>query len=59
MHGHTLVWHNQVPQWMKDFQGDQIAWEAMLKNHIQTIVTHYKGRVSGWDVVNESFPMGA
>ena len=23
MHGHTLVWHNQVPQWMKDFQGDQ------------------------------------
>ncbi len=55
MHGHTLVWHNQVPQWMKDFQGDQKAWEAMLKNHIQTVVTHYKGRVSGWDVVNESF----
>jgi endo-1,4-beta-xylanase len=55
MHGHTLVWHNQVPQWMKDFQGDQKAWEALLKNHIQTVVTHYKGKVSGWDVVNESF----
>ena len=55
MHGHTLVWHNQVPQWMKDFQGDQKAWEAMLKTHIQTVVTHYKGKVSGWDVVNESF----
>ena len=54
-HGHTLVWHNQVPQWMKDFQGDQKAWEALLKNHIQTVVTHYKGNVSGWDVVNESF----
>ena len=55
MHGHTLVWHNQVPQWMKDFQGDQKAWEDLLKNHIKTVVTHYKGKVSGWDVVNESF----
>jgi endo-1,4-beta-xylanase len=55
IHGHTLVWHNQVPQWMKDFQGDQKAWEALLKNHIQTVVKHYKGKVSGWDVVNESF----
>lgn len=55
MHGHTLVWHNQVPQWMKDFQGDQKAWEDLLKNHIQTVVTHYKGKVAGWDVVNESF----
>lgn len=55
MHGHTLVWHNQIPQWMKDFQGDQKAWEALLKNHIQTVVSHYKGKVTGWDVVNESF----
>jgi endo-1,4-beta-xylanase len=55
IHGHTLVWHNQVPQWMKDFKGDQKAWENLLKDHIQTVVTHYKGKVSGWDVVNESF----
>jgi endo-1,4-beta-xylanase len=55
MHGHTLVWHNQVPQWMKDFQGDQKAWEELLKNHIQTVASHYKGKVSGWDVVNESY----
>jgi endo-1,4-beta-xylanase len=55
MHGHTLVWHNQVPQWMKDFQGNQKAWEELLKNHIQTVVSHYKGKIVGWDVVNESF----
>jgi endo-1,4-beta-xylanase len=55
MHGHTLVWHNQVPQWMKDYQGDQKAWEELLKNHIQTVVRHYKGKIAGWDVVNESF----
>ena len=55
MHGHTLVWHNQVPQWMKDFQGDQKAWESLLKSHIQTVVSHYKGKIVGWDVVNESF----
>jgi len=55
MHGHTLVWHNQVPQWMKDFQGDQKAWESLLKTHIQTVVSHYKGKIAGWDVVNESF----
>lgn len=55
IHGHTLVWHNQVPKWMNEFSGDTQAWEAMLKNHIQTVAKHYKGQVAGWDVVNESF----
>ncbi|RXK46546.1 endo-1,4-beta-xylanase [Aquirufa rosea] len=55
MHGHTLVWHNQTATWMKEFQGDQKAWEDMLKNHIQTVVKHFKGKVKGWDVVNEAF----
>ena len=55
MHGHTLVWHNQVPAWMSAFSGDLQAWESMLKNHIQTVVRHYKGQVAGWDVVNEAF----
>ena len=55
VHGHTLVWHNQVPKWMNEFSGDTQAWEEMLKNHIQTVAKHYKGQVAGWDVVNESF----
>ncbi|MHA8088109.1 endo-1,4-beta-xylanase [Aquirufa sp. Wall-65K1] len=55
VHGHTLVWHNQTATWMKEFQGDQQAWENMLKNHIQTVVKHYQGQIAGWDVVNEAF----
>ncbi|MHA8100716.1 endo-1,4-beta-xylanase [Aquirufa nivalisilvae] len=55
IHGHTLVWHNQTATWMKEFQGNQLAWEDLLKNHIQTIVKHYQGQIAGWDVVNEAF----
>jgi endo-1,4-beta-xylanase len=57
VHGHTLVWHSdyQVPGWMKNFQGDKAAWSAMLKEHVQTIVGYYAGRVRSWDVVNEAF----
>jgi endo-1,4-beta-xylanase len=55
MHGHTLVWHNQVPKWMNEFRGDAQAWEDLLKNHVQEVAKHYQGQVSGWDVVNEAF----
>ncbi len=55
LHGHTLLWHDQMPQWMRDFQGSYSDWDNMLKNHVQTVVTHFKGKVTGWDVVNEAF----
>jgi endo-1,4-beta-xylanase len=53
MHAHTLIWHAdyQVPAFMKDYGGD---FAAMLKNHVQTIVSHYRGKVVSWDVVNEA-----
>jgi endo-1,4-beta-xylanase len=56
--GHTLAWHAQTPGWF--FQGTneqpvtrEVAMER-LKNHIHTVVGHYKGKVIGWDVVNEA-----
>jgi endo-1,4-beta-xylanase len=52
LHGHTLVWHRQMPQWMLNYQGD---WKEMMKHHIQTIVSRYHGRIKAWDVVNEAF----
>lgn len=55
--GHTLCWHSQTGAWMtKDAQGNQISKEvafARLKEHITTVVSHYKGKVYAWDVLNE------
>ncbi|WP_297089937.1 endo-1,4-beta-xylanase [uncultured Draconibacterium sp.] len=56
--GHTLVWHSQVPKWFfTDEEGNDVSREVMIermKNHIYTVVGRYKGRVKGWDVVNEA-----
>ena len=56
--GHTLVWHNQTPTWVfQDAQGAPLTRDALLermRDHIQTLVGRYKGRIGGWDVVNEA-----
>jgi endo-1,4-beta-xylanase len=56
--GHALVWHEQTPKWIfEDAKGNPIERETLLKRmreHIQTVVGHYKGRIDGWDVVNEA-----
>ncbi len=56
--GHTLVWHSQTPRWVfQDDSGGPITREALLarmKDHIVTVVGRYKGRIKGWDVVNEA-----
>lgn len=56
--GHCLVWHSQPPKWMfTDANGRQVSRETLIGrmyNHIMTVVTHYKGKVKGWDVVNEA-----
>jgi len=54
VHGHTLLWPQKVPNWIKNYQGDQQAWKDLLKNHIYTVVKHFKGQVASWDVVNEA-----
>ncbi|GHV87855.1 hypothetical protein AGMMS50267_02150 [Spirochaetia bacterium] len=54
MHGHTLAWHQQSPDWM-NYEG--IPREEALENlvtHTKTVAEHYKGRVISWDVLNEA-----
>jgi len=53
MHGHTLIWHwdSEIPEFMNTYTGD---WKTMLDKHVYEIVSHYKGRVRSWDVVNEA-----
>lgn len=56
--GHCLVWHNQTPKWVfEDEMGNPVSRDVLLKrmhDHINTVVGRYKGRIKGWDVVNEA-----
>jgi len=54
MHAHNLIWHQALPGWVLNFQGDSSAWENLFKTHIETEAAHYKGEVASWDVVNEA-----
>src|SRR3954470_2932292 len=58
LRGHNLCWHAQAPSWMfKDAKGDTVSKQVLLqrlKDHITTVVNHYKNSVYGWDVVNEA-----
>ncbi len=55
--GHCLVWHAQLSPWFPyDDNGEYVDKEEMkarMKDHIQTVVGRYKGKIKGWDVVNE------
>jgi endo-1,4-beta-xylanase len=55
--GHALVWHSQAPKWFfKDNRGNEVSREVLIeriKNQITTVVGRYKGKIHGWDVVNE------
>ena len=56
--GHTLVWHNQTPRWVfEDAAGRPASRDTVLarmREHILTVVGRYRGRIKGWDVVNEA-----
>ena len=56
--GHCLIWHSQLAPWFcVDAEGKKVSPEVLkqrMKEHISTIVGRYRGRVKGWDVVNEA-----
>jgi endo-1,4-beta-xylanase len=51
--GHALVWYQELPTWMSSMTGMAQIQQALI-DHITTEVTHYKGQIRAWDVVNEA-----
>jgi len=56
--GHNLLWHNQEAAWMFIGADGKPATKELLlkrlKDHIFTVMNHYKGKIYAWDVVNEA-----
>lgn len=53
--GHPLFWHNQIPEWVNEFAGNDAGLKKIMDEHALTIVDRYKDTVISWDVVNEIF----
>lgn len=53
VHGHVLLWHSQQPAWLTAGTPTRASLLAALREHIQTVVTRYAGRIATWDVANE------
>lgn len=64
MRGHTLVWHNQAPDWFfyEDYDTskklvDAETMEKRMESYIKQVLTHcqtnFPGVIYCWDVVNE------
>ena len=51
--GHTLIWNDNQPDWLKRLSGAEI--ERVFDAHIETVASRYAGRLHSWDVVNEPF----
>ena len=55
--GHNLCWHEQTPRWLFT-DSDRVVTKAVLlqrlHDHINTVVSRYKGKIYAWDVVNEA-----
>ncbi|WP_440874143.1 endo-1,4-beta-xylanase [Thalassotalea sp. PLHSN55] len=55
--GHTLIWHNQTPDWFfvnsEGKPNTKVQQLARLQAHINVVASRYAGKVDAWDVVNE------
>ena len=55
--GHTLVWHNQTPDWFwfrEDGRAKPRKWILdNMEKYVETVTSHFAGKVYAWDVINE------
>lgn len=54
LRGHTLVWHNQLPEWLLPWQYTDAELRRLLRQHVRTVAGRYAGTIDAWDVVNEA-----
>lgn len=52
--GHALVWHNQLADFMQIVDAAD-EMQQYVTNHVNTVVSRYRGKIDAWDVVNEAF----
>ena len=52
--GHALVWHAQLSDFMQNIDNSAEV-RKHVDNHINRLVSRYKGKIDAWDVVNEAF----
>lgn len=48
-----LVWHDALPAWARDKTFPRQEALDILKEHIFTVMRHFRERVFAWDVLNE------
>lgn len=55
--GHTLVWHNQTPDFFFNHaDGTPKSHDEMvetMRSYIEAVAGHFSGKINAWDVVNE------
>jgi endo-1,4-beta-xylanase len=53
MRGHSLLWLTGLPSYLLSY--DQTKMRAFIADYVETVVTHYRGKLASWDVVSEAF----
>jgi len=53
VNGHTLIWHSQLPAYIRTMK-DADSVKQYFTNHINTVASHFDGKIYSWDVVNEA-----
>lgn len=67
VHGHALVWHASIPNWLQNYSGTDEEFETQVEAYVKTTVAHFakekndlgESIVESWDVVNEHFTSDA
>jgi endo-1,4-beta-xylanase len=53
--GHTLLWHQAIPQWLTSSGYTSAEMANIAQEHITSVVQHFGTNIYAWDVVNEAF----